>query len=63
MALTDTFVKNAKPSGKPTGDKYSDGGGLFLLGFFQPSEAAPAAVCSDGGSLTWRSHKAACSRP
>lgn len=31
MALTDTFVKNAKPSGKPTGDKYSDGGGLFLL--------------------------------
>lgn len=31
MALTDTFVKNAKPRGKPTGDKHSDGGGLFLL--------------------------------
>jgi integrase len=30
MALTDTFVKNAKPTGKPTGDKHSDGGGLHL---------------------------------
>lgn len=31
MALTDTFVKNAKYSGRPAGDKHSDGGGLFLL--------------------------------
>lgn len=31
MALTDTFVKNAKYSGRPVGDKHSDGGGLFLL--------------------------------
>jgi hypothetical protein len=30
MALTDTFVKNAKHSGKPTGDKHSNGGGLHL---------------------------------
>jgi integrase len=30
MALTDTFVKNAKHSGKPSGDKHSDGGGLYL---------------------------------
>ncbi|RFO95542.1 integrase [Rhodoferax lacus] len=31
MALTDTFVKNAKHSGKPSGDKHSDGGGMYLL--------------------------------
>ncbi len=31
MALTDTFVKNAKYIGRPAGDKHSDGGGLFLL--------------------------------
>lgn len=30
MALTDTFVKNAKHSGKPVGDKHSDGQGLYL---------------------------------
>lgn len=30
MALTDTFVRQAKYSGRPAGDKYSDGGGLFL---------------------------------
>lgn len=30
MALSDTFVKNVKHSGKPTGDKHSDGGGLYL---------------------------------
>lgn len=30
MALTDTFIKTAKHSGKPTGDKHSDGGGLYL---------------------------------
>lgn len=30
MALTDTFVKQVKWSGKPTGDKYADGGGLYL---------------------------------
>lgn len=30
MALTDTFVKNAKHSGKPSGDKHSDGG-MYLL--------------------------------
>jgi hypothetical protein len=31
MALTDTFVRTVKWSGKPSGDKYADGGGLFLL--------------------------------
>ncbi|WP_423457616.1 tyrosine-type recombinase/integrase [Ottowia sp. VDI28] len=30
MALTDTFVKQVKHSGKSAGDKHSDGGGLFL---------------------------------
>ena len=29
MALNDTFIKNAKHSGKPAGDKHSDGGGLY----------------------------------
>ncbi len=27
MALTDAFVKYTKPTGKPAGDKYRDGGG------------------------------------
>jgi integrase len=31
MPLTDTFVKNTKHSGKPAGDKYADGGGMYLL--------------------------------
>jgi len=31
MALTDTFVRLVKPSGKPTGDKHADGGGMYLL--------------------------------
>ena len=31
MALTDTFTKNAKHSGKPAGDKYRDGSGMYLL--------------------------------
>ena len=30
MALSDTFVKQAKHSGRPAGDKHSDGGGLYL---------------------------------
>lgn len=30
MPLTDTFIKTTKPSGKPAGDKHSDGGGLYL---------------------------------
>ncbi|SER63295.1 Arm DNA-binding domain-containing protein [Giesbergeria anulus] len=30
MALTDSFIKNTKPGGKPAGDKHSDGGGMFL---------------------------------
>ena len=31
MALNDTFIKNStKHSGKPAGDKHSDGGGMFL---------------------------------
>ena len=30
MALTDTFTKTAKHSGKPAGDKHSNGGGLYL---------------------------------
>ena len=31
MALTDTFTKNTKHSGKPAGDKHADGGGMYLL--------------------------------
>ena len=31
MALTDTFVRQAKATGKATGDKYTDGGGMYLL--------------------------------
>jgi len=30
MALTDTFVKQVKPI-KPSGDKYADGGGMYLV--------------------------------
>ena len=30
MALTDTFVRQAKHSGRPAGDKHGDGLGLFL---------------------------------
>ena len=30
MALTDTFVKNIKPTGAAAGVKYTDGQGLFL---------------------------------
>jgi integrase len=31
MALNATFVKNAKHSGNPAGDKHTDGGGMYLL--------------------------------
>ncbi|RFO97838.1 integrase [Rhodoferax lacus] len=31
MALTDTFVKNTKHTGRPSGDKHADGGGMYLL--------------------------------
>jgi integrase len=31
MPLTDTFVKNTKPTGAPAGDKYRDGSGMYLL--------------------------------
>ena len=31
MALTDTFVKNVKPTGALAGDKHTDGGGMYLL--------------------------------
>jgi len=31
MALTDTFVKNAKHTGATAGDKHADGGGMYLL--------------------------------
>jgi integrase len=31
MALTATFVKNAKYTGAPAGDKHRDGGGMYLL--------------------------------
>jgi integrase len=32
MALNDTFIKKStKHSGKPTGDKHADGGGMYLL--------------------------------
>jgi len=31
MALTDTFVRQVKHLGKPAGEKYADGGGMYLL--------------------------------
>ena len=31
MALTDTFVRQVKHTGKASGDKYADGGGMYLL--------------------------------
>ena len=31
MPLADTFVRQVKPSGKPAGDSYADGGGMYLL--------------------------------
>jgi integrase len=31
MALSDTFVRSVKPTGKPTGDKHTDAQGLYLL--------------------------------
>ena len=31
MALTDTFVKNTKHTGRQAGDKHADGGGMYLL--------------------------------
>lgn len=31
MALTDTFVRQIKHTGKPAGDKHTDGGGMYLL--------------------------------
>ena len=31
MGLADTFVRQVKSSGKTAGDKYSDGGGMYLL--------------------------------
>ena len=30
MGLTDTVVKNVKPTGAVAGDKYADGQGLYL---------------------------------
>ena len=31
MALTDTFVRQVKHTGKPAGDKHTDGDGMYLL--------------------------------
>lgn len=31
MPLGDTFVRQVKPTGKPAGDSYADGGGMYLL--------------------------------
>lgn len=31
MALTDTFVRQARYSGAKAGDKHSNGGGMYLL--------------------------------
>lgn len=31
MALTDTFIRQVKATAKPIGDKYADGGGMYLL--------------------------------
>ncbi len=31
MALADTFIRQVRHSGKPSGDKYTDSGGMYLL--------------------------------
>lgn len=31
MPLGDTFVRQVKPTGKPSGDSHADGGGMYLL--------------------------------
>jgi hypothetical protein len=31
MALTDTKIRQLRHSGKPAGDKYTDGDGMYLL--------------------------------
>lgn len=31
MALADAFVRQVKHTGKPAGDKHTDGGGMYLL--------------------------------
>ena len=31
MALADTFLEQVKLSGKPSGDKHTDGNGMYLL--------------------------------
>jgi len=31
MPLTDTFVRQVKSTGRPSGDSYADGGGMYLL--------------------------------
>ena len=31
MALADTFIRNVKHKGNPVGEKYADGGGMYLL--------------------------------
>ena len=31
MALTDTFIRQVKHSGAPAGDRYADGGNMYLL--------------------------------
>lgn len=31
MALTDTFIRQVKHTGKPAGDKHTDGAGMYLL--------------------------------
>ena len=31
MALTDTFLRQVKHTGKAAGDKHTDGGGMYLL--------------------------------
>jgi hypothetical protein len=31
MPLTDVFVRQVKHTGNPTGDKHTDGAGMYLL--------------------------------
>jgi hypothetical protein len=51
MALTDTRIRNAKPTSKPF--KLSDGGGIYLLvkpdgaRYWRPTPAASLSTTSD----------------
>lgn len=45
MALTDTFVNQIKHTGKASGDKHADGGGMYLLVKASGRQVEEATAC------------------